>query len=128
MGEIGAFVQELVDTQKAKQNIPGLASGGEKLGICPVCGAEIIERKQSYSCSNQNCRFALWKDNRFLQSIGKNLTRDLAVKLISGERVKLKKCVSRKSGKIFDAVIWVTADVEGKASFSMELPQKGGRK
>ena len=128
MGEIGAFVQELIDTQKAEQNILGLASGGEKLGICPVCGAEIIERKQSYSCTNRDCRFTLWKDNLFLQSIGKNLTRDLAVKLISGEKVKLKKCVSRKSGKTFDAVIWVTADVEGKASFSMELPQKGGRK
>lgn len=51
-----------------------------------------------------------------------------AVKLISGEKVKLKKCVSRKSGKTFDAVIWVTADMEGKASFSIELPQKGGRK
>ena len=128
MGEIGAFVQELIDTQKAEQNIPGLASGGEKLGICPVCGADIVERKQSYSCTNRDCRFALWKDNRFLQSIGKDLTRDLAVKLISGEKVKLKKCVSRKSGKSFDAVISVTADAEGKASFSMELPQKGGRK
>ena len=66
--------------------------------------------------------------NYTLQSIGKNLTRDLAVKLISGERVKLKKCISRKSGKTFDAEISVTADAEGKASFSMELPQKGGRK
>ena len=96
--------------------------------VCPVCGAEIIERKQSYSCTNRDCRFAIWKDNRFLQSIGKNLTRDLAVKLISGEKVKLKKCVSRKSRKTFDAVISMTADAEGKASFSMELPQKGGRK
>ncbi len=113
----------------AQQTLDYLQSLYEKkLGICPVCGADIIEWKQSYSCTNRDCRFALWKDNRFLQSIGKNLTRDLAVKLISGEKVKLKKCVSRKSGKTFDAMISVTADAEGKASFSMELPQKGGRK
>ncbi len=74
----------------------------------------IDDLKQSYSCTNRDCRFALWKDNRFLQSIGKNLTRDLAVKLISGEKVKLKKCVSRKSGRTFDAVVSMTADADGK--------------
>ena len=128
MSEIGAFIQELVETEKKDTAIQGLARGGRTLGKCPVCGADVTERSRSYSCSNQNCRFALWKDNRYFQSIGKELTAGTAEKLLSGQKVKLKNCTSRKTGKNFDALISMMVDQDGKTSFSMEFERKGGKK
>ena len=128
MAEIGAFVRELVETEKKDAAVQGLSKGGRAIGKCPVCGADVVERSKSYSCSNRDCRFALWKDNRYFQSIGKELTAITAEKLLSGQKVKLKNCTSRKTGKSFDAILSMDIDQDGKAAFSMEFERKGGKK
>lgn len=128
MQEISTFIRELVASEETDGSVQGLSRSQEQIGVCPVCGSPVVERKHSYSCFNRDCKFALWKDNRYFQSIGKNLTRDMAVKLLAGQKVKLKKCVSQKTGKTFDGVVSMTAGSDGKAAFSMELEKKGGRK
>ena len=30
-----------------------------------VCGSDVYEGKQNFYCSNRQCDFALWKENRF---------------------------------------------------------------
>ena len=41
----------------------------EVIGKCPVCGSDVYEGKTNYYCSDRSCQFALWKSNRFLESM-----------------------------------------------------------
>lgn len=66
MAGIAALVSELVETY---QRVPGaetLFSGRERIGTCPRCGGDVTEGKKGFFCENPECKFALWKDNRFL--------------------------------------------------------------
>lgn len=48
----------------------------ESIGTCPVCGSLVYESKTNFYCSNHDCHFALWKDNRYLQSMEKPWIKD----------------------------------------------------
>lgn len=67
----------------------------EAVGICPVCGNKIVENSKGFGCVNyrNGCKFALWKEDRFFQSIDKELTLPMAEKLLKDKYclVKLKE-------------------------------------
>lgn len=67
----------------------------EAVGICPVCGNKIVENSKGFGCVNyrNGCKFALWKEDRFFQSIDKELTLPMAKKLLKDKYclVKLKE-------------------------------------
>lgn len=94
--------------------------GPEVVGKCPKCGSDVIEREKSFSCSNKECSFALWKDNKLLTSIGKKLNKSLARQILKGEKFLLKDCKSAKTGKTFNCTI--KPDLSGKyVNLNMEL-------
>ena len=66
---------------------------------------------------NRSCPFALWKQNRYFDSIGKKLTASVAEKLLANGKVRMKGCKSAKTGKTFDAVLILETDADGKARF-----------
>ena len=92
-------------------------------GNCPVCGRHVVDREKSYSCSNRDCRFALWKDNKFFQAIGKEMTRAVAEELLNCGTVKLDGCVSRRTGNEFDCYVDLGTDEEGRAQFAIRFPE-----
>ena len=114
MAGIAALVSELVETY---QRVPGaetlFPSGRERIGTCPRCGGDVTESKKGFFCENPECKFALWKDNRFFAAKKKTLTKATAAALLKDGRVKLKGCVSEKTGKTYDAVA-VLDDTGGK--------------
>ena len=98
----------------------------EVIGKCPKCNADVVERKKLFGCTNKECGFALWKENKFLESLGKEMTKAAAKGFLSKGQVKAKNCVSQKSGKTFDCVI--TADFSGdKPKYSITFPDKKPR-
>ena len=125
MGEIAAMVSDLVrDSKRVDGAETFLPQKGAVIGSCPACGAEVLDRPKGYFCSNKECRFALWKNNRYFDSIGKKLTSAIAEKLITTGRVKLKGCKSAKTGKSFDATLVLSTGEGGQAQFSMEFEKK----
>lgn len=125
MGEISAMVSDLVrDSKRVDSAETLLPQKGAVMGSCPACGAEVLDRAKGYFCSNKECRFALWKNNRYFDSIGKKLTSAIAGKLITAGRVKLKGCKSAKTGKSFDATLVLSTGEDGQAQFSMEFEKK----
>ena len=122
MGEISAMVSDLVrDSKRVDSAETLLPQKGAVMGSCPACGAEVLDRAKGYFCSNKECRFALWKNNRYFDSIGKKLTSAIAGKLITAGRVKLKGCKSAKTGKSFDATLVLSTGEDGQSQFSMEF-------
>ena len=128
MGEIEAMISDLVKNYQivpdAEILMPKQKSQG--IGKCPVCGNDIIEGAKGWFCANRSCPFALWKQNRYFESIGKKLTASMAEKLLANGKVRMKGCKSAKTGKTFDAVLILEIDADGKARFQMDF--EGGTK
>ena len=40
-------------------------SAENTVGNCPRCGQRVTESPKGFFCSNRDCRFAIWKNNRF---------------------------------------------------------------
>ncbi len=55
------------------------------LGKCPDCGMNVVETKKAYSCErtrNKDCKFAIWKNDKFFKHFGKKMTEKIAKDLI----------------------------------------------
>ena len=37
------------------------------IGKCPRCGGDVCEGKKNYYCSNKDCAFVMWKNDRFFE-------------------------------------------------------------
>ena len=99
----------------------------EEIGKCPVCSGSVIEGKNKYFCSNRDCSFALWKENRFLSSMKKTVSKKMAAELLTKGKTHVKDLFSAKTGKTFEADLLMTVN-DGKPSFSLEFPQRKPKK
>ena len=105
-----------------------LSKEANAIGKCPVCGSAVEDKAKAFFCSNRACKFALWKNSRYFDSIGKSITNATAQKLLASGKVKLKGCKSKKTGNTFDATVYMEVSEDGKTSFSMEFDNGGKRK
>ena len=90
------------------------------IGVCPNCGANVVEREKGWFCENRECRFVLWKDNAFFKRLGKRLDAHVADKLLRDGRVRLKDCKSAK-GKTYNATVLLSCEADGRSKFSLEF-------
>ena len=96
----------------------------EALGSCPRCGSPVYEGKKNYYCSNKECIFTMWKNDRFFEERKVAFTPKIAVALLKSGKVNVKKLYSPKTGKTYDGTI-VLADTGGKyVNYRVELPKK----
>ena len=128
MQEIKDVIFHLIKHYEVIQDAEVLmAKERNAIGKCPLCGSPVENRSKGYFCSSRECRFALWKNNRYFESIGKSLTDSMAEKLLNTGKIKLKGCKSAKTGRSFDATVIMEVDESGHSSFSMEF-ENGGKK
>jgi DNA topoisomerase-3 len=105
-----------------------LSKEANAVGKCPVCGSAVEDKAKAFFCSNRACKFALWKNNRYFDSIGKSMTSATAQKLLGSGKVKLKGCKSKKTGNTFDATVYMEVSDDGSTKFNMEFDNGGKRK
>lgn len=93
----------------------------ETIGKCPRCGSPVYVGKGRYYCSNRECSFCLWEDNKFFSSKKKKLTKKIAAELLEKGWCKVKGLYTPKKPQLYDAVIRLD-DTGGKyVSFKMEF-------
>ena len=127
MDEIESMVRELVDTYEIEQDAEVLMKPAyAPLGKCPHCGSDVIEKSKGFFCENKDCKFALWKDNRFFDSLSKKLTKQVAEQFLSRGRAKLKKCRSVKTGKTYDTTVVLSVSDNGTPQFTLDF-SKGAK-
>ena len=96
----------------------------EALGSCPRCGSPVYEGKKNYYCSNKECIFTMWKNDRFFEERKVTFTPKIAAALLKSGKVNVKKLYSPKTGKTYGGTI-VLADTGGKyVNYRVELPKK----
>ena len=100
----------------------------EEIGTCPVCGNPVYESKKSFYCSDRECAFALWKENRFLAGMKKQMNKKMAAELLKSGRTHVEDLYSQKTGRTFAADLLMKV-ADGRVNFSLEFPKKtsGGK-
>ena len=96
-------------------------SGKEVIGKCPRCGSPVYVGKGNFYCSNKECSFCLWEDNKFFASKKKKLTKKIAAELLDKGWCRVKGLYTPKKPQLYDAIIRLD-DTGGKyVSFKMEF-------
>lgn len=125
MGEITSLVRKILEVCREipEEECRRFQTAREVIGKCPVCGCDVFEGKQNFYCSNRQCDFALWKENRFLGSMEKNLDKKMARELLDKACTHVKGLYSKKKDMKFDADLLLTLE-DGKPRFHLEFPKK----
>ena len=113
IGDITDMMTDLTKTYQVIKSAEVLfPSGREVVGKCPRCGGDVTESKKGFFCENTECRFGLWRDNKYFAAKHITLTRDHVTKLLSDKQVYMTGLYSQKKGKNYDA--WVILDDNGE--------------
>lgn len=109
MNEIVSFIQSFVNETKSSFQ-PGSEEGifkdeREVLGKCPKCGKDVVECKNTFSCTDKGCGFVIWKT-----IASKTITKSQVIKLLKNKKTDLIKGFKSKTGNSFDAHIVLKTD------------------
>lgn len=83
------------------------------VGKCPRCGETVFEGKKNYYCSNRDCAFVMWKNDRFFEERKVKFTPIIAAELLEDGKAKVKKLYSHKTSKTYDGTV-LLSDTGGK--------------
>ena len=123
---IRAMVEDIVSTYShiSEEGQKLFAPEKEAVGNCPRCGKPVYEGKKNFACSDRSCSFVLWKNDRFWTSRKKELTKKMAVDLLTKGRTTVKGLWSEKRGETYDATV-ILDDTGGKyINFKLEFPKR----
>ena len=123
---IRAMVEDIVLTYShiSEEGQKLFAPEKEAVGSCPRCGKPVYEGKKNFACSDRSCSFVLWKNDRFWTSRKKELTKKMAVDLLTKGRTNVKGIWSEKRGETYDATV-ILDDTGGKyINFKLEFPKR----
>ena len=121
MAEISLMVNELIKTYSVIKGAEVLfPSGRDVIGKCPRCGGDVTESKKGFFCETNDCRFGLWRDNKFLTSKKISLSKKMAITLLKSGRIPVKGIFSEKTGKSYDAALVMTDD-GAKTLYSLDF-------
>jgi DNA topoisomerase-3 len=121
MAEISLMVNELIKTYSVIKGAEVLfPSGRDVIGKCPRCSGDVTESKKGFFCETNDCRFGLWRDNKFLTSKKISLSKKMAATLLKNGRIPVKGIFSEKTGKSYDATLVMTDD-GAKTLYSLDF-------
>ena len=127
MQRIEAMARELVKENATTDKSKAAFTGGEEkpsIGKCPRCGSPVYEGKKNFYCSNRECAFTMWKNDRFFEERKVTFTPKIAAALLKSGKANVKGLYSPKTGKTYDGTV-VLADTGGKyVNYKIEIPKK----
>ena len=127
MQRIEAMARELVKENATADKDKVAFTGGEEkpsIGKCPRCGSPVHEGRKNFYCSNRDCAFTIWKNDRFFEERKVTFTPKIAAALLKSGKINVKGLYSPKTGKTYDGTV-VLADTGGKyVNYKIEIPKK----
>ena len=118
---VSGLVSDYVPVAEASVLFP---TGCAVVGKCPSCGGVVSEAKSGYFCEGLDCKFGLWRDNKFLAAKRISLTRDLATELLFKGRAHLDEIYSQRMDKYYPGDLILHDDGE-RATYYLSF--KGGK-
>lgn len=125
MEKIEALTKDLVenaDTEKVKAEL--FRQEKTAIGLCPRCQSPVYEGKKNYYCSNRDCRFSMWKNDRFFEDRKITFTPKIAKALLKDKTVKVKGIYSHKTGKTYDGNVILCDTGDKYVNYRIEIERK----
>ena len=119
---VSGLVSDYTSVAEASVLFP---TGRAVVGQCPRCGGVVSEAKNGYFCESLDCKFGLWRDNKFLAAKRISLTRALATELLDKGRAHLDEIYSQRMDKYYPGDLILHDDGE-RATYYLSF--KGGKK
>lgn len=125
---IKVFTTEAVEAIKNDQSVlrgekVALPPNAESVGVCPICGNAIIETEKAFGCANwkSGCKYTIWKNDKFIAALGKEVTRPMVELLLKNGKVGFRNLKSKK-GTTFAAYLKYVRNPEtGQFKWEMEF-------
>jgi DNA topoisomerase III len=92
----------------------------EPFGRCPKCGSPILERFKSFTCTNDECDFTIWKT-----IAGRLLSREEFETLIREKHVGPLGGFRSRKGKRFHALLKLSDDFKAEFDFGSNGQENG---
>jgi DNA topoisomerase-3 len=92
----------------------------EPFGQCPKCGSPIIERFKSFTCTNEECDFTIWKT-----IAGRLLSRDEFETLVRDKQVGPLGGFRSRKGKRFHAMLKLSDEFKTEFDFGPNGQENG---
>lgn len=125
MEKITALTKDLVenaDAEKVKTEL--FKQEKTEIGLCPRCKSPVYEGKKNYYCSNRNCHFSMWKNDRFFDDRKITFTPKIAKALLKDKTVKVKGIYSHKTGKTYDGNVVLSDTGDKYVNYRIEIERK----
>ena len=111
------------DTSMLKNFKIELPEGTESIGLCPICKNPIVESDKGFGCSNwkNGCNYTVWKNDRFIASLGKKVSKQMVKLLLENGKVGFHNIKSKK-GTTYSAYLKYVRDQKtGYYKWEMEF-------
>ena len=119
MRDIRHLTEEIVG--KAKHFHPDEhMPDSEPFGTCPKCGSPIVERFKSFTCTNEECDFTIWKT-----IAGRLLSREEFETLVRDKHVGPLSGFRSRKGRRFPAVLKLSDDFKAEFDFGPNGQEDG---
>src|SRR5437762_1782876 len=119
MHDIRQLTEEIVG--KAKHFHPDeQMPESEPFGACPKCGSRVVERFKSFTCTNEDCDFTIWKT-----IAGRLLSREEFETLVRDKEVGPLNGFRSRKGKRFPAVLKLSDDFKAEFDFGPNGQENG---
>src|SRR5216110_44189 len=89
-------------------------------GQCPKCGSPIVERFKSFTCTNEDCDFTIWKT-----IAGRLLSRDEFETLVRDKQIGPLSGFRSRKGKRFHAALKLSDDFKTEFDFGPNGQENG---
>jgi len=119
MKDIRHLTEEIVG--KAKHFHPDEhMPDSEPFGTCPKCGSPIVERFKSFTCTNEECDFTVWKT-----IAGRLLSREEFETLVRDKQVGPLSGFRSRKGTRFPALLKLSDDFKAEFDFGPNGQENG---
>ena len=125
MEKIETLTKDLIenaDTEKVKAEL--FKQEKTVIGLCPRCQSPVYEGKKNYYCSNRDCSFSMWKNDRFFEDRKITFTPKIAKALLKDKTVKIKDIYSYKTGKTYDGNVVLCDTGDKYVNYRIEIERK----
>ena len=93
------------------------------VGKCPECGADVIETEKAFGCSRwrEGCKFAIWKNDSLITSLGKKVSYEMVKILLEHGKVGFRGCISKKGNKFSAYFFYEKDEKTGRYRWRLEF-------
>jgi len=120
------FINKSVNAIKKDPNFGAkskVSSDVEILGQCPECSSPVVETTKSFGCSNwkNGCKFAIWKDDRYITGFGKQVSPEMVKLLLKNGRVGFRGLKSKKGTNFAAYFHYIKDENTNRYNWKMEF-------